>query len=680
MARRGRALAWALACVVFGATGLVAAARAEDSLATLVVTGTRRPEPLATQPGNTALIDQSQVEWNRAHEPSEILNRVPGVFINPNGGVEHLTAIRSPVLTGGAGAGSFLFLEDGVPIRASGFANVNSLFELDTELAGSIEVVRGPGSALYGSNAVHGLINVLSRGPTDEPSGFIDVTGGSFGRVIGRGFASVGTPDDGFTAALVLKHEDGYRAASGLDQQKITLRADHSSGDITEYATLNAYNLNEETAGYVVGHDAYKDTALARGNNDPEAYRDARAVRGAWHIERSGDSGITSLTLYGRWTTLNFLQHFLPSKALEFDGDWGTGFQATHQFNFANHSNLVIGLDGEYADGFLKELQTLPSFGTNPQGLHYDYNVGEGVIAPYVQGEWHAGPRLLITAGARYEVTRYAYDPHTPTNIIGQYQRAPARTDLYQAFTPKLGASYKVSDHLYVFGRLARGARAPQTSDAYRLQNLQVAGQIKEEQLDSIEAGVRGVVHRVTFEVDVYDMWKRNFFFRDANGFNVANGKTRHKGIEASFDVPLPWHFELVASGSYAHHTYDFNRPVTGVQITESITKGDDVDTAPHWLGNVALGWQPLPKFRAELDWTHVGRYYTDASNEHTYPGHDVFDLRANYDITPDVAIHIAVRNLTNTDYAERADYAFGQERYFPGETRGYEGGLEVKF
>jgi iron complex outermembrane recepter protein len=674
---RGCAIAWALACTAVGATW-AGPALADSPLDTLVVTGTRQPEKLATQPGNTAVISQSQVDFLGAHEPSEILNRIPGVFINPNGGVEHLTAIRSPVLTGGAGAGSFLFLEDGVPIRASGFANVNSLFELDTELAGSIEVVRGPGSALYGSNAVHGLINVLSRGPTPEPGGFVDVTGGSFGRVIGRGFASLGTPDDGLTGALVLKHEAGYRANSGLDQQKITLRYDRSSGNITQYATLNAYNLNEETAGYVVGHDAYKNTVLDRGNNDPEAYRDAKATRGAWHVERTGDIGITSLTLYARWTTMNFLQHFLPSKALEFDGDWGTGFQATHQFNFAHHDQLIIGLDGEYADGLLKELQTLPSFGTNPQGLHYDYNVGESVIAPYFQAQWHATPRLLVTAGARYEVTRYAYDPHTPANTIGQYQRAPARTDIYQAFTPKLGASYEINDKLYVFGRLARGARAPQTSDAYRLQNLQVPGQIKEEQLDSIEAGIRGVVHRVAFEIDTYDMWKRNFFFRDANGYNVPNGRTRHKGIEVSFDAPLFWHFELSAAGSYAHHTYDFNRPISG--NTESITKGNDVDTAPHWLGNVALSWHPLPPFHTELDWTHVGRYYTDASNEHTYPGHDVLDLRANWDITARVVFHAAVRNLTNTDYAERADYAFGQERYFPGETRGYEAGLELKF
>jgi len=48
------------------------------------------------------------------------------------------------VLTGGAGAGSFLYLEDGVPLRAAGFANVNGLFEGGTEFANSLDVLKGP--------------------------------------------------------------------------------------------------------------------------------------------------------------------------------------------------------------------------------------------------------------------------------------------------------------------------------------------------------------------------------------------------------------------------------------------------------------------------------------------------------------------------------------------------------
>ena len=108
---------------------------------------------------------------------------MPGVFIHRNNGQDHLTAIRSPVLTGGAGAGSFLYLEDGVPLRAAGFANVNGLFESMSEFAGGMEVIRGPGSVLYGSNAVHGLINVLTPAPFDDAGAVISLSAGSFGPI-----------------------------------------------------------------------------------------------------------------------------------------------------------------------------------------------------------------------------------------------------------------------------------------------------------------------------------------------------------------------------------------------------------------------------------------------------------------------------------------------------------------
>ena len=98
-----------------------------------------------------------------AQHPKQLFTRVPGVWISRGSGQEHLTSIRSPVLTGPGACGSFLILEDGIPIRPSGFCNVNGLFETQTEIASSIEVIRGPASARYGSNAMHGVINVVSK-------------------------------------------------------------------------------------------------------------------------------------------------------------------------------------------------------------------------------------------------------------------------------------------------------------------------------------------------------------------------------------------------------------------------------------------------------------------------------------------------------------------------------------
>ena len=71
-----------------------------------------------------------------------------------------------------------------------------------------------------------------------------------------------------------------------------------------------------------------------------------------------------------------------------------------------------------------------------------------------------------------------------------------------------------------------------------------------------------------------------------------------------------------------------------------------------------------------ETELTHVGSYKTDAAGTQSYPGHEVIDLSAAWDISNRVRLSGEISNLTDERYATRADYAFGNERYFPGEER----------
>ena len=99
----------------------------------IVVTGTKNKTPIIDETGNLSFINSEEINFISADNPSNILNRMPGVFISQGSGQEHLTSIRSPVLSGGAGAGSFLYLEDGIPLRSPGFSNVNGLMESTIE-------------------------------------------------------------------------------------------------------------------------------------------------------------------------------------------------------------------------------------------------------------------------------------------------------------------------------------------------------------------------------------------------------------------------------------------------------------------------------------------------------------------------------------------------------------------
>ena len=244
--------------------------------------------------------------------------------------------------------------------------------------------------------------------------------------------------------------------------------------------------------------------------------------------------------------------------------------------------------------------------------------------------------------------------------------------------SPKFSLRHELSDAASVYASYARGARPPQTTDLYRLQINQTGDQARPEKIDSLELGLRAAFgERVNVELAGFFMDKRNFFFRDADGFNVANGKTRHVGVEADVRIALNDTLTLRSAVTYAAHTYRFDRAVGNAD--ETISFGDDVDTAPRVIADTRLQWRPAERLRLEAEWVSMGSYFTDAANDHKYGGHNILHLRAEASLTQTLAAFVTVRNVTDALYAERADYAFGEDRYFPGETRTFGFGLRYR-
>lgn len=659
----------------------LAIAASDVALDSLVVTGTRSETSLLDLAGNTAKITEQEIDFVRADHITEVINRLPGVMVQRGNGQEHLTSIRSPILTGGAGAGSFLYLEDGVPMRAAGFANVNGLFEANGEQAGGIEVVKGPGSALYGSNAVHGLVNILSRSPSLDLERSVDVSVGPHDLYKTKATVSDTIGNQAYRFSLNGTHDGGWINDSGFDQQKMTFRHDYYGEKDTFKTVFNAANLNQETAGYKNGFEVYKNTKESKINSNPEAYRNAKSARLStrWDHELRDDAYF-SLTPYIRHTEMNFLMHFLPGTPAEENEHDSVGLLAAYYKDLEGGHKIIVGTDFEYTEGSLSEVQNDPNtytFGKYVPGVHYDYDVDATVIAPYIHTEWQVAENTRITAGARYEHTRYEYDNKTADGLTGTKIYRPAdRDDTYNNFSPKLGLVQSLTDDTSVFINLARGNRAPQTTDLYRQRKeSNNVLQADSETIDSLEIGLRKVGAGIQYEVSSFYMKKKDYFFRTTADDNVPDGKTKHYGIELSMFSPLGEQFDLGGSFTYARHQYEFDN------ATANIVDGNDMDTAPRHIANVRLGWNFKPQSRVELEWLHVGQYYTDEGNVHTYDGHDLLNLRATHQLSHDVTVYGRISNLLNTEYAERADYSgFTGDRYFVGEERGLHVGASYSF
>lgn len=690
----------ALLCICLSTCSELSIATSLQELDPLVITSTREATPLSNLAGNTGLVTEEEIELVRPDHINELVNRVPGVYVHRNNGQENLVSIRSPILTGPSAAGSFLFMEDGIPLRAAGFSNINGLSEANAEQAEHIEVIRGPGSAFYGSNAMFGLVNVLSRPPSDELERKVDFSAGPHGLAGFKATMSDRSDNQGYRFNFNAHHDGGYRDESGYDQQKLTVRHDFHFNDTAVKTVLSAFNLNQETASFIkskTDDEVYKDTSFATTNPNPEAYRDWKSFRlsSSWTTSFSNGNQLT-ITPYFRDNEMRFLRHFVPEQSIAENGHKSIGAQSAYAIKLKGDHKLVVGTDVELTRGSLTDTQALtddaanpfgpPGTSARPQGKHYSYEVDAYTLAPYLHSEWLIAAQTRLIAGLRFEHTQYDYDNKMLDGNSKEdgtacaavtgclYLRPADRTDTFNNFSPKLGIIQQLNESNSLYANISRGFRAPQTIELYHLQNRQTEGAADSEQIDSLEAGAKGYLKDVQYDIAIYHMKRKNVFFRDGDGLNVTGGKTEHSGIEIGLSCALSHNIDLAASVAYARHKYNFNRAASGIK------SGNDIDTAPRHQSNVRLGWDVLPDSRAELEWIHIGKYYTDASNDHRYDGHDLVHLRLKQSVSKQLTLYGRITNLTNTKYAERADFAFGSHRFFPGERRALHVGTSLNF
>lgn len=653
---------------------------ADSEIDEIVVTSQRREQPRAEHAGNIALLDAATIAAVGHQHIHELMTRVSGVWLVRGSGQEHLTAIRSPVLTGAGSCGGFLFLEDGIPVRPAGFCNVNQMFEINTEQAAGIEVIRGPGNALYGSNALHGIVNVLAPGPDERHRNMAAIEAGSNEYLRVRGSVSDGSA---LLASLIYSDDDGFRDDSGYRQAKLNLKRHWNlpASDLT--VALNATDLDQETAGFIFGKDAYKDPTLSSGNLFPEAFRDASAQRLYAIWTSSLPAYDIDVRPYIRHSDMDFLQHFLPGQPLEENGHVSAGAITAISFG-DDERNFVAGIDLEWSDLFLKETQLSPTEGsdflreTRPAGKHYDYDVVSLAAAPYLQADFRINERFTFGAGLRLEYLHYDYDNNMLTGNTRDdgtecgfggclYSRPADRTDDFTNVAPKFSFLYDLRENTALYGSLARGFRAPQATELYRLQSGQEVADLDSERLDNVEFGVRAGANDWSIDAALFYMKKRDSVIRDAEGFNVSGGRSKHTGVEAELDGQFTDWLRLEMVASYARHEYDFD---TVAARGESFESGNDVDTAPRWMGSAELFFEPGSNASIALQWTYMGDYYLDAENRFTYPGHDLVNLRASIGLSRQLEVTARFNNVFDTEYADRADYAFGNYRYFPGRPR----------
>ncbi|MBQ4832068.1 TonB-dependent receptor [Pseudoalteromonas sp. MMG010] len=656
-------------------------AKPQQSMERITTTAARTTVNSTPLPVVVSSIEQAQLDLIAPTHIEQVLKQVAGANVQHGNGQEYLPALRSSVLSGAGACGAILTAEDGIPLRAAGFCNINELFEAHSEMAQRIEVLKGPGSALYGSNAMHGVINVITPDTTyNEHQLGLELGSYGYSRVKVRTGKDMGNQGIGLNASIT--NDTGYRDDESVKQQKLNLRHRYNQQNFTLNSGLTYTNLDQKTAGFITGYQSYKNSETAQANFDPNAFRKAQSFRvwskAVWQTDKS----TLTITPYARSQKMTFFKHFLPGTPLEENSQNGIGMQSLWHYNYTTDIALNIGLDSEYTRADFLQYQNEPTEGSDflvatvPQGKHYDYDVNSILLAPFMSIDWQ-WQKLKLSVGARFEQLNYQYTNNMLTGRTKEdgtqcsfggcrYSRPPSGDNKFSNLSPKFGLSYKINNAHYVYANASQGYRAPQASELYQLQREQSVADLNPETANNLELGFKGKFKQLNYVLSAYSMKKDNVIFRDSDFFTINDAKTEHQGIELEINYPLTQSLQFALSATHANHRYRYNQILSGININ-----GNMIDTAPKNIANMQLNWQPTDNATLALEWHHVSQYFTDAENSHNYAGHNLLNLRAAWQLNNRFTLSARINNVANTAYADRADYtSFTGDRYFPGKPR----------
>ncbi|HTH17325.1 MAG TPA: TonB-dependent receptor, partial [Magnetospirillum sp.] len=586
----------------------------------------------------------------------------------------------------------------GIPTRATGFFNHNALFEVNLPQAGGLEVIRGPGSALQGSDAIGGVFNVLTKPPSEKPEATVTAEGGSYGWARALASASSSWGELGARGDLNLTHSDGWRHNTEYDRRTGGLRVDDVlPGGATLKSIVSVSDVDMQTgANARLTKADYEDNPKA--NYHSIAYRRLQALRGSTAYEVEDGDTLWSLTPFVRANRMELLASFTLSNdpTIATTGHESLGMQARYRKDFAPwRTRVVTGADMDFSPGFHEEdrLRTFKSgeyFTSYTKAFRlYDYDVTYMQASPFVHSETSPIESLRLSAGLRADVMRYDYKNNLATGsftdpvVGGKWYRPGDTTRDYSHLSPSLGATYEFDPALNGFVRYKHSFRAPSESDLFRSGKNADSLHLQPVKVDNYEAGLRGPDKgALSWELAYFTMLKRDDIIsvKDAAGNtdSANNGKTRHYGVEAA----VGWHFlpdwQVGANGTYARHRY------ASWATTSGNFSGNDIPAAPRVVANLTLGWEPktetLAGLRVEGEWTHLGPYRMDDANLHTYDGHDLFNLRTSYALTENLEVFARVMNLFDAKWATNAQFSNSREEFAPGAPRTVFAGVTARF
>lgn len=672
----------------------------------VVVTATREAKSQREIAESVEVNKSEEIQFISPAHPSEVLNRNAGVHINNLGGEGHMTAIRQPITTGAV----YLFLEDGIPTRPTGLFNHNGLYEINLSQADRIEIIKGPGSALYGSDSIGGIINSITKASPEKQEFEINPEVGSYGwkRLLATGGAPI-NENLGFRIDFNATDNDGYRDESEYSRYSTTGRLDGFINDYTAFKTILSYTQVEQSGVSGLESDDYHSNTKKNLYHNDVGRREVEALRLSTEIAYEPDNlNLYTVTPFFRDNQMKLM----PSWMLSYDANdrdyqfQSYGLLAKYRRKMPeSKTEIITGVDLDYTPSTYNEVRLSSTqvgeifTDTAATGrTNYDFDADQLSISPYVHGEWQAMTKLRVTGGLRYDYFTVDYQDNLDASVAERqtgfggfnHQRPDSQDLSYDSFSPKLGVIYNLNKTHDTYANYRHSFRVPSIGQLFRSGSNTNTTDLDPVKTDSFEIGLRGQWFGwLNYDTAIYHMIVKDdivsYIDNVSGDRKVTNaGETEHQGVEIAFngDITEQWGFRT--AWSFTNQEYTDYTAVFGFPTTQINYAGNDVGKAPKTLGNFAVQYSPsyIPNTKLELEWEHVGNYYTDETNTQEYSGHDLLNLRANHNLNETVSVYGRVMNITDKLYSTYTSNQVGSTniQYRPGLPRTVYVGLRAKF
>lgn len=631
---RARAATAARAGIVFvlSATLSLSVAAAEPGdgstivLAPLVVSATRVPTPADRLGSAVTVIDRAAIEASGATSVEALLRRVAGVTVVNSGGL----GARTDVSIRGADEDQTLVLIDGV--RVNDPASTGGRFDfagLSVQGIERIEVLRGAQSALYGGEAIGGVINIVTRRADEGVGGYVGLGGGSYGTF--RQETGFGARREGWDLTLDAVNQ----TAEGFSRSK-----DGDEKDGAKLRTLSGHGGYEASERLRFDAAARYEDVFAE--LDPTATRDGFADKHdrVW----SGRLGAELALLDGAWTQhldlygSRTLRRFEDESTAgvrtvsDFDGA-RAGLEWRHDLAFDDANQLTLGVDVHRDYGQARER----SAGASRER----YDRDEDAYAAYGLYSLELFDRLNLTAGGRFD----------DFEAFGT------------EFTYRLTAALPITETDTVLrASHATGAKAPtiqqRFDDTFLFGFLPVRGNpdLGVERSRSWDVGVEqtlfnrmAVASATLFRNDFDDLIE----YDAGAGTFLQLDEATTEGVELGLKVTPTDRVTL--TGSYTFMT------------TEDQSDGSELARRPRHAGSVVADVSLTDRLSFQASASHIGRRYNQSGERGRLDAYTLVGLAARYALLDGLELHGRIDNLFDADYEEAENLATPGRSVFAG-------------